>query len=310
MQTLKDYIKINYYNFDYISEELKNKLQSYRCRKYGFINEGSGVFNGNNKISKFISDEIRLHINNSSKEIELEFTYAQLSEIYEFENFFNILFVTVKKDNRFSNHFGGEGDYNVEYADEMWDSSNKCFGIISITIIIPQDLFNEYSSCADLVEHELNHAFDDYHRHLLGKSMFYDKSKQQDFIEKNKFDENNKAVIERYLSKSECNAYIAQLESELEGKQFRSSNECIKWLDDNSKAWETYKGLRFYIDMSTNKKLYRMFYKSWNKFINHVSFVIKDHIKSANQIIEKCSRDDWELKYLTKRYKDEKLRHN
>lgn len=305
-----DFIKIKYYDFDYISEELSNKLRSYRCRKYGFINEGSGIFNGNSKISKFISDEIKSCINNSSKEIELEFTYEQLAEIYEFKKFFNILFITVKKDNRFSKQYGGEGDYDTEYADEMWDVTNNYFGIISITINIPQDLFNEYSSCADLIEHELNHAFDDYHRHLSGKSMFSDKTKQQNFIDKNKFNEPNKAVIERYLSKSECNAYIAQLESELEGKQFKSSNECIKWLDNNSKAWETYKELRFYIDMSDNKKLYKMFCKSWNKFINHISFVIKDHIEKANQITEKCSRDSWELKYLINRYKDEKLRHN
>ena len=291
MKTLSEFIK-EQEKFDYISEDLYRLCESRNlCYKDDYwrkiILEGSGVFKGCFELSDYISLNIQNLFDKENK-IELNYTKQDFDNI-KYEDFFDILFINVKKINKSYEDFKGDSEYKPEEPNILWDNINKRFGILTINLSLPFDSFDHQESCADLIEHELNHAYQDYcRRQEDGKSMYNDKLSQNKFTKN--LPKNEKTIIKNYMKKEECNSYVAQIEGELGNQKFDNYKKIIEWLDKNSNAWGTYKTLRDTCEKQGGK-LYNLFCKNWGKFINHLSFVLEKHLKNISKISEHASRE-------------------
>lgn len=280
----------NKIDFDDISKELYNRCQLYR-NSY-VLCEGDGIAKGCVKLAIAIDKAIKKIFDTDKLTIVQPFKGNISSDIisnFDFYKFIDSLDIEIKKSVKLYKDFIGDGEYNQIIADEFWSDENKKFLVGNIKITLPQDFYENEISCTDIICHELNHIAQDwYRRQKEGKSMKLDKESQKEYIKLKQLSNTN--IIQSYMKKEECNSYIAQIEGELQNKNFDYFEDAINWLDKHSNVWKGYKALKKLYEENNNKELKKLFHKNWGKFLNHLFHLLKRYVKNDYKITEKAYR--------------------
>lgn len=289
MKNITDYIYHNFnkkYNFDYLDKQLLHHLNidyAYKDQKgingsYTF--ESLGIFKDCKKIINYIVDNI---LNIYKKETSID------SEKISNDLFFNKLNLYFDINNKNiiegSYKIGFENDEdNIKYDLDRWNNDNKKFNFIEITVYNFDDPNSEWQvdDLAEILTHELTHAWDDYILRLEGTSSLRNKKLSNDFnkelnnlrekilldsifnFDKNERDKYkeylNKDIpllkdVLYYLDKNEQNAYISQLNQVLKNKKFENTKDLVNYLNNKSVTYYNYKVLfeLFHNDEYINK---------------------------------------------------------
>lgn len=273
MKTLVDYIyyESNKYSFDCLDEQLLNHLNiehAYRNQynpSHYCTFESLGIFKGCKSIVNYIVDNIENIYANKT---------INASDISN-ELFFDKLNLTFDKNSDVEIN----GEYKIGYEDDSknddydskrWNNDKQKFNFIDITVYNFDDPKSEHQvdDLAEILTHELTHAWDDYilrtkgnsslrNKHLsndlsnelevlrqkiLMDSIFkYDKSERDKYKEYLNNDIPDLETLIYYLDKNEQTAYISQLNQVLKNKKFEKTEDLVKYLNDKSVTYYNYK---------------------------------------------------------------------
>ena len=250
----------------------------------------------------------KLKENIGKQELSIDITHLKAEN-----KFFNFCFLHIKYDDKYENGEAGyySSDGHDDYNEVRYDTINEKFKFIEINLIFSKEhIDNIYS----LIMHELVHAYDDYihiKKSGFGASLYErDKRAKYQLVRvKNKNDDIIIQVFKDFmylLNKSEQNAYIGQLNSEVKGT-YKNIKDIINDLK-NTSIFFNYKQIKLNFNaIIKNKKylnqfceVYRQTYetkksnesiikelnnkynKCWKKFINHLYQITEDHLIKEN----------------------------
>ena len=274
--------------------------------KYGIL-ESLGIFRGCKEITEYLFNKLKENI--GKQELSIDITHLKAEN-----KFFNFCFLHIKYDDKYENGEAGyySSDGHDDYNEVRYDTINEKFKFIEINLIFSKEhIDNIYS----LIMHELVHAYDDYihiKKSGFGASLYErDKRAKYQLVRvKNKNDDI--IIIQVFkdfmylLNKSEQNAYIGQLNSEVKGT-YKNIKDIINDLK-NTSIFFNYKQIKLNFNaIIKNKKylnqfceVYRQTYetkksnesiikelnnkynKCWKKFINHLYQITEDHLIKEN----------------------------
>lgn len=273
--------------------------------KYGIL-ESLGIFSGCKEITEYLFNKLKENI--GKQELSIDITNIKAEN-----KFFNFCFLHIKYDDKYENGEAGyySSDGHDDYNEVRYDTINEKFKFIEINLIFSKEhIDNIYS----LIMHELVHAYDDYihiKKSGFGASLYErDKRAKYQLVRvKNKNDDIIIQVFKDFmylLNKSEQNAYIGQLNSEVKGT-YKNIKDIINDLK-NTSIFFNYKQIKLNFNaIIKNKKylnqfceVYRQTYetkksnesiikelnnkynKCWKKFINHLYQITEDHLIKEN----------------------------
>ena len=273
--------------------------------KYGIL-ESLGIFRGCKEITEYLFNKLKENI--GKQELSIDITHLKAEN-----KFFNFCFLHIKYDDKYENGEAGyySSDGHDDYNEVRYDTINEKFKFIEINLIFSKEhIDNIYS----LIMHELVHAYDDYihiKKSGFGASLYErDKRAKYQLVRvKNKNDDIIIQVFKDFmylLNKSEQNAYIGQLNSEVKGT-YKNIKDIINDLK-NTSIFFNYKQIKLNFNaIIKNKKylnqfceVYRQTYetkksnesiikelnnkynKCWKKFINHLYQIAEDHLIKEN----------------------------
>ena len=273
--------------------------------KYGIL-ESLGIFSGCKEITEYLFNKLKENI--GKQELSIDITHLKAEN-----KFFNFCFLHIKYDDKYENGEAGyySSDGHDDYNEVRYDTINEKFKFIEINLIFSKEhIGNIYS----LIMHELVHAYDDYihiKKSGFGASLYErDKRAKYQLVRvKNKNDDIIIQVFKDFmylLNKSEQNAYIGQLNSEVKGT-YKNIKDIINDLK-NTSIFFNYKQIKLNFNaIIKNKKylnqfceVYRQTYetkksnesiikelnnkynKCWKKFINHLYQIAEDHLIKEN----------------------------
>lgn len=273
--------------------------------KYGIL-ESLGIFSGCKEITEYLFNKLKENI--GKQELSIDITHLKAEN-----KFFNFCFLHIKYDDKYENGEAGyySSDGHDDYNEVRYDTINEKFKFIEINLIFSKEhIDNIYS----LIMHELVHAYDDYihiKKSGFGASLYErDKRAKYQLVRvKNKNDDIIIQVFKDFmylLNKSEQNAYIGQLNSEVKGT-YKNIKDIINDLK-NTSIFFNYKQIKLNFNaIIKNKKylnqfceVYRQTYetkksnesiikelnnkynKCWKKFINHLYQITEDHLIKEN----------------------------
>lgn len=273
--------------------------------KYGIL-ESLGIFSGCKEITEYLFNKLKENI--GKQELSIDITNLKAEN-----KFFNSCFLHIKYDDKYENGEAGyySSDGHDDYNEVRYDTINEKFKFIEINLIFSKEhIDNIYS----LIMHELVHAYDDYihiKKSGFGASLYErDKRAKYQLVRvKNKNDDIIIQVFKDFmylLNKSEQNAYIGQLNSEVKGT-YKNIKDIINDLK-NTSIFFNYKQIKLNFNaIIKNKKylnqfceVYRQTYetkksnesiikelnnkynKCWKKFINHLYQIAEDHLIKEN----------------------------
>lgn len=273
--------------------------------KYGIL-ESLGIFSGCKEITEYLFNKLKENI--GKQELSIDITHLKAEN-----KFFNSCFLHIKYDDKYENGEAGyySSDGHDDYNEVRYDTINEKFKFIEINLIFSKEhIDNIYS----LIMHELVHAYDDYIH--IKKSGFatslYERDKRTKYQLVRVKNENDDIIIQVFkdfmylLNKSEQNAYIGQLNSEVKGT-YKNIKDIINDLK-NTSIFFNYKQIKLNFNaIIKNKKylnqfceVYRQTYetkksnesiikelnnkynKCWKKFINHLYQIAEDHLIKEN----------------------------
>lgn len=268
MKKINEYINSKN-TFDILDEQLLKHLNiAYAFNKESiseyFTFESLGLFKGCKEIVNICIDKI---INRKTDKLIINKNNINIKDI-----FFEILIIECLYDN--SNSIYGEyktgyidDELDIEYNNKRWDSKRSIFNKIEINLY---NINNSENDIAEILTHELIHAWDDYIVHkILNSSMRnininnklksefktirnnivtqkiqalcqgeYDKSEiltkkldNFDFIEK----------LIYYLNNFEINSYIGQINTILRNKKYDNVKDALYEIIDKSASYNNYK---------------------------------------------------------------------
>lgn len=287
---------------------LECNIESYKnspVLKFGIL-ESLGIFKGCKEITEYIFNELKKH--NGEQELSIDIT-----KINADNKFFNSCFLHIKYGDEYEHGEAGyySSDGHDDYNEVRYDMENEKFKFIEIELKFSKEhIDNIYS----LIMHELVHAYDDYIN--IKKSRFnaslYKRNKHNKYelIKVKKYDDDNITQVFKdfmyLLDKSEQNAYIGQLNTEIKGK-YNNIKDIINDLK-NTFIFFNYKTIKLNFNaIIKNKKylnqfcdVYRQIYdskksnesiikelnnkynKCLKKFINHLYHIAEDHLIKEN----------------------------
>ena len=273
--------------------------------KYGIL-ESLGIFSGCKEITEYLFNKLKENI--GKQELSIDITHLKAEN-----KFFNFCFLHIKYDDKYENGEAGyySSDGHDDYNEVRYDTINEKFKFIEINLIFSKEhIDNIYS----LIMHELVHAYDDYIH--IKKSGFvaslYERDKRVKYQLVRVKNKNDDIIIQVFkdfmylLNKSEQNAYIGQLNSEVKGT-YKNIKDIINDLK-NTSIFFNYKQIKLNFNaIIKNKKylnqfceVYRQTYetkksnesiikelnnkynKCWKKFINHLYQIAEDHLIKEN----------------------------
>ena len=273
--------------------------------KYGIL-ESLGIFRGCKEITEYLFNKLKENI--GKQELSIDITHLKAEN-----KFFNFCFLHIKYDDKYENGEAGyySSDGHDDYNEVRYDTINEKFKFIEINLIFSKEhIDNIYS----LIMHELVHAYDDYIH--IKKSEFvaslYERDKRAKYQLVRVKNKNDDIIIQVFkdfmylLNKSEQNAYIGQLNSEVKGT-YKNIKDIINDLK-NTSIFFNYKQIKLNFNaIIKNKKylnqfceVYRQTYetkksnesiikelnnkynKCWKKFINHLYQIAEDHLIKEN----------------------------
>ena len=273
--------------------------------KYGIL-ESLGIFRGCKEITEYLFNKLKENI--GKQELSIDITHLKAEN-----KFFNFCFLHIKYDDKYENGEAGyySSDGHDDYNEVRYDTINEKFKFIEINLIFSKEhIDNIYS----LIMHELVHAYDDYIH--IKKSGFvaslYERDKRVKYQLVRVKNKNDDIIIQVFkdfmylLNKSEQNAYIGQLNSEVKGT-YKNIKDIINDLK-NTSIFFNYKQIKLNFNaIIKNKKylnqfceVYRQTYetkksnesiikelnnkynKCWKKFINHLYQITEDHLIKEN----------------------------
>lgn len=273
--------------------------------KYGIL-ESLGIFRGCKEITEYLFNKLKENI--GKQELSIDITHLKAEN-----KFFNFCFLHIKYDDKYENGEAGyySSDGHDDYNEVRYDTINEKFKFIEINLIFSKEhIDNIYS----LIMHELVHAYDDYihiKKSGFGASL-YERDKRAKYQLVRVKNENDDIIIQVFkdfmylLNKSEQNAYIGQLNSEVKGT-YKNIKDIINDLK-NTSIFFNYKQIKLNFNaIIKNKKylnqfceVYRQTYetkksnesiikelnnkynKCWKKFINHLYQIAEDHLIKEN----------------------------
>ena len=273
--------------------------------KYGIL-ESLGIFRGCKEITEYLFNKLKENI--GKQELSIDITNIKAEN-----KFFNFCFLHIKYDDKYENGEAGyySSDGHDDYNEVRYDTINEKFKFIEINLIFSKEhIDNIYS----LIMHELVHAYDDYihiKKSGFGASL-YERDKRAKYQLVRVKNENDDIIIQVFkdfmylLNKSEQNAYIGQLNSEVKGT-YKNIKDIINDLK-NTSIFFNYKQIKLNFNaIIKNKKylnqfceVYRQTYetkksnesiikelnnkynKCWKKFINHLYQIAEDHLIKEN----------------------------
>ncbi len=270
------------------------------------ILESLGIFKGCKEITEYIFNELKQNIN--KQELSIDITHLKVEN-----KFFNSCFLHIKYNDKYKTGEAGyySSDGHGDYNEVRYDIETEKFKFIEIELKIAKDYIDNIYS---LIMHELIHAYDDYiHINKSGfNASLYQRSKRNKYqLVKVKKDDDSiiTQVFKDFmylLNKSEQNAYIGQLNSEVKGtytnikdvindlkntsiffnyKQIKLNFNAIvknkKYLDKFCEVYrQTYETKKS--NESIIKELNIKYNKCWKKFINHLYQIAEDHLVKEN----------------------------
>ena len=273
--------------------------------KYGIL-ESLGIFSGCKEITEYLFNKLKENI--GKQELSIDITHLKAEN-----KFFNFCFLHIKYDDKYENGEAGyySSDGHDDYNEVRYDTINEKFKFIEINLIFSKEhIDNIYS----LIMHELVHAYDDYihiKKSGFGASLYErDKRVKYQLVRvKNKNDDIIIQVFKDFmylLNKSEQNAYIGQLNSEVKGT-YKNIKDIINDLKNTSIFFNYKQIILNFNAIIKNKKylnqfceVYRQTYetkksnesiikelnnkynKCWKKFINHLYQITEDHLIKEN----------------------------
>lgn len=273
--------------------------------KYGIL-ESLGIFSGCKEITEYLFNKLKENI--GKQELSIDITHLKAEN-----KFFNSCFLHIKYDDKYENGEAGyySSDGHDDYNEVRYDTINEKFKFIEINLIFSKEhIENIYS----LIMHELVHAYDDYihiKKSGFGTSL-YERDKRAKYQLARVKNENDDIIIQVFkdfmylLNKSEQNAYIGQLNSEVK-VTYKNIKDIINDLK-NTSIFFNYKQIKLNFNaIIKNKKylnqfceVYRQTYetkksnesiikelnnkynKCWKKFINHLYQIAEDHLIKEN----------------------------
>lgn len=273
--------------------------------KYGIL-ESLGIFSGCKEITEYLFNKLKENI--GKQELSIDITHLKAEN-----KFFNSCFLHIKYDDKYENGEAGyySSDGHDDYNEVRYDTINEKFKFIEINLIFSKEhIDNIYS----LIIHELVHAYDDYihiKKSGFGASL-YERDKRAKYQLVRVKNENDDIIIQVFkdfmylLNKSEQNAYIGQLNSEVKGT-YKNIKDIINDLK-NTSIFFNYKQIKLNFNaIIKNKKylnqfceVYRQTYetkksnesiikelnnkynKCRKKFINHLYQIAEDHLIKEN----------------------------
>lgn len=273
--------------------------------KYGIL-ESLGIFSGCKEITEYLFNKLKENI--GKQELSIDITNIKAEN-----KFFNFCFLHIKYDDKYENGEAGyySSDGHDDYNEVRYDTINEKFKFIEINLIFSKEhIDNIYS----LIMHELVHAYDDYihiKKSGFGASL-YERDKRAKYQLVRVKNENDDIIIQVFkdfmylLNKSEQNAYIGQLNSEVKGT-YKNIKDIINDLK-NTSIFFNYKQIKLNFNaIIKNKKylnqfceVYRQTYetkksnesiikelnnkynKCLKKFINHLYQIAEDHLIKEN----------------------------
>ena len=277
MQSLVEYIYYNFntkYQFDYLDECLLKHLYIEHAYKNQYsINgyytfESLGLFKDCKIIVNYIIDNIK---DLYKQETNIKIDSSKISNNLFFDNI-NLYFSKNIKDvieGQYKIGYKNDDD-NEEYDLKKWNINNQKFNFIDIIIYNFDDPRSEWQvdDLAEILTHELTHAWDDYILHKEGNSSLRNKKLSNNFNKELKeindkllldsifkFDKNERDLYKTYLDKdmpllkkiiyylekTEQNAYISQLNQILKNKKFEETKDLVKYLNDKCVTYYNYK---------------------------------------------------------------------
>lgn len=273
--------------------------------KYGIL-ESLGIFSGCKEITEYLFNKLKENI--GKQELSIDITNLKAEN-----KFFNSCFLHIKYDDKYKDCEAGyySSDGHDDYNEVRYDTINEKFKFIEINLIFSKEhIDNIYS----LIMHELVHAYDDYIH--IKKSGFaaslYECDKRAKYQLVRIKNENDDIIIQVFkdfmylLNKSEQNAYIGQINSEVKGT-YKNIKDIINDLK-NTSIFFNYKQIKLNFNaIIKNKKylnqfceVYRQTYetkksnesiikelnnkynKCCKKFINHLYQIAEDHLIKEN----------------------------
>ena len=273
--------------------------------KYGIL-ESLGIFSGCKEITEYLFNKLKENI--GKQELSIDITHLKAEN-----KFFNSCFLHIKYDDKYENGEAGyySSDGHDDYNEVRYDTINEKFKFIEINLIFSKEhIDNIYS----LIMRELVHAYDDYihiKKSGFGASL-YERDKRAKYQLVRVKNENDDIIIQVFkdfmylLNKSEQNAYIGQLNSEVKGT-YKNIKDIINDLK-NTSIFFNYKQIKLNFNaIIKNKKylnqfceVYRQTYESkksnesiikelnnkynkcWKKFINQLYQIAEDHLVKEN----------------------------
>lgn len=255
-------------NFDYIDEQVI-KHYTIHCGFNETLNyytfESLGIFNGCKNIVNYIIKNY-----NNNKELHIN-----VSDIKNLPNKFfdeiNVYFSSNEIEGINGSYIAGYDDdkENEKYQESRWNDNLKIFNFIDIQIYNYDNI--DESALAEILTHELTHAWDDWILRKNGysfrdKTLIKNKSNEEilnkvantikalgiravldnDYEELNNIKEKKKYVghlklLFYYLDKFEINSFIAQMNGSLYNKKFNDIKQCMTYIKEKSPVYYNHK---------------------------------------------------------------------
>lgn len=269
--------KFSSYDIDRLDEQLvKHTYISYafnneRPSEY-FTFESLGLFKECDKIVDYI--------------LSLDLSKSQIIKSSDIKGLTNVFFDELRLNIDHSNNANIHGGYEVGYKfdenqikfeEERWNKTKSIFNFITINLY-NVDGANE-NDIAEILTHELTHAWDDYMLHIKSYSsirnrdlsnrlknefeeirknisnekvwaiLSNDIEKANEIQQRQDYFENYIQLLIYYLDKFEITAYIAQINASIKNKNFKDIESIIKYIKDNC---PTYKNYKYIYDVAFN----------------------------------------------------------
>ena len=259
----------SYINFDNLDEQLvKHSYISYafnkECPSEYFTFESLGLFKGCNTIVDYV-----LNLDLSKNHIIKSSDIKGLTNI-----FFDEFRLNIGHNHQDTANGGYEIGYNfeenqVEFEEKRWNKEKNIFNFITINLYNIDDASE--NDIAEILTHELTHAWDDYILHTKSYSslrnknlsnqlknefeeirknisnekvwaiLASDRKKANELQKKQDYFENYIQLLIYYLDKFEIKAYTSQINASIKNKKFKDIESIIKYIKDNCPTYVNYK---------------------------------------------------------------------
>lgn len=280
----------NYAQLFYVQQTAPHKLNI--LEKLPLF-EGDSVFGGCYEMSLVVAKAIDKDFDKMETGTRggLIVTHDILKKHHIKNIYFKKAVIYVHKDWRSKSKFAGSAIFDASVSDYFWNPVECMFDEIQIDITLPYDYYEHKSgedtpSSLELIMHEFRHGEQDIGLHVRGRSLLELNGKLEDIIKDPVLADYEKDIIRNIATKNECEAYIAQIDGEIKGRTFKDIKSATIWLDKHCNIWKQYIELKRIVDRKCTKKTQVMFYRGWDKFINHVGHLLNKHTDKSNMTLE------------------------